>query len=434
MNPLPVALAMVRRHMAMCGAFVTMIALAVGIGASITAQERALRHGSARAADRFDLVVAAPGSQTDLLLKVVYLQPGSVELLQGPPLQWLMAETRAEFVAPIGFGDSVEGDPVVGTIPALVEHLAAGRLEGRTFKHVTEAVAGASSPLEVGQKFQASHGHGAEAESGDYHPQWLTVVGRLPPTGSPWDRAILVPIEHVWQVHGLGSGHDEHQETGQSVDNHAEEEHAGETHVEGEEDHAHAEVEDVPIGPPFDLESMPGIPAAVVKPRTLAEAYGLRNTWRTTETTAFFPAEVLVNLYEMLGDIRVVMSAMAAATEFLVVVAILSAILILMRLYRQRFAVLRALGASRAYIFAVIWSFSFGLVAAGSLIGLGVAAALCGSVSEFFEQATGITLEARIGQPEYLLAAAIACIGGLSALAPAALLYRQPVVEALRGA
>ena len=102
------------------------------------------------------------------------------------------------------------------------------------------------------------------------------------------------------------------------------------------------------IGPPFDLASMPGIPAAVVKPRSLIEAYGLRNTWRTTETTAFFPAEVLVQLYELLGDVRVVMSALAVATELLLVAAILAGILILMRLYRQRFAVLRALGASRA--------------------------------------------------------------------------------------
>ncbi len=40
----------------------------------LTAQERALRQGRARASDRFDLVVAAPGSQTDLLLKVAFLR------------------------------------------------------------------------------------------------------------------------------------------------------------------------------------------------------------------------------------------------------------------------------------------------------------------------------------------------------------------------
>ena len=361
MNPLPLALAMMRRNAVICGAFVILIALAVGVGASITSQERALRHGTARAADRFDLVVAAPGSVTDLLLKVVYLRPGSVELLEGEPLRRLMSETRAEFVAPIGFGDSVAGDPVVGTIPALVEHLADGRLEGRMFERVFEAVVGAASPLKIGDQFQATHGHGPEAEAGDYHPQKLTVVGRLPPTGSPWDRAILMPIEHVWEVHGLADGHGgvpaaAHADgEGEGHEAGAEHEEAGHEHEgahAGEEEHVHAELRDVRIGPPFDLASMPGIPAAVVKPRTLPEAYGLRNTWRTTTTTAFFPAEVLVQLYELLGDVRVVMSALAVATELLLVAAILAGVLILMRLYRQRFAVLRALGASRGYVFA----------------------------------------------------------------------------------
>ena len=127
------------------------------------------------------------------------------------------------------------------------------------------------------------------------------------------------------------------------------------------------------IGPPFDLATIPGIPAAILKPASLQDAYGLRNTWRTTETTAFFPAEVLVELYELLGDIRSVMSALAVATEVLLVASVLAGILILMRLYRHRFAVLRALGASRLYVFAVAWCFSFVLILAGSLLGLAVA-------------------------------------------------------------
>ena len=270
---------------------------------------------------------------------------------------------------------------------------------------------------------------GRKPKAGGYHPQELRVVGRLPPTGSPWDRAILMPIEHVWQVHGLANGHGATPEQA-----HAEDGHEGESAEEHAEEHERAALRDVAIGPPFDLASMPGIPAAVVKPRTLVEAYGLRNSWRTTETTAFFPAEVLVQLYELLGDVRVVMSALAVATELLLVAAILAGILILMRLYRQRFAVLRALGASRGYIFAVVWTFSFALIAAGSLLGLAIGAGLTGIVSGIFEKASGIALEARIGGPELTLAAAIAALGALSALVPAALLYRQTVVDALRNA
>jgi putative ABC transport system permease protein len=437
MNPAPIVVAMLRRHVAICAMFALLIALAVGLGGVLTAQERALRQGSARAADRFDIVVAAPGSHTDLLLKVVFLQPGSVELLSGPPLRRLLAETRAEFVAPVGFGDSYLGSPVVGTIAALVTHLAGGSLEGRMFEGVQEAVAGADVPLAIGDTFEAAHGEDAGPEA-DHHPQALTVVGRMPPTGTPWDRAILVPIEFVWQVHGLGTGHAEGEHAGEG---HAEEEHADEDHAdevsgpeEHGEDHDHAEVHETRIGPPFDAPEVPGIPAAIVKPATLAAAYGLRGEWRTPETTAFFPAEVLVALYELIGDVRVVMSIMAIATQALLVAAILTAIVLLMQLYRRRFAILRALGAPPRYVFAVVWVFSFTLIAAGCLAGLLVAWASAGAVSAFFSEATGMALEARLGWPEIRLAGAIALLGALLAALPALFLYRQPVAATLRSA
>lgn len=404
-NPFPLVWAIMRRHAVVCITFVLLIALAVGIGAAITAQERALRSGSAKASDKFDLIVGAPGSQIDLLMRVVFLQRGAVELLTGEAERKLLSETRAEFVAPIGFGDSYRGHPVVGTIPQLVTHLSGEQLaEGRNFETPYEAVVGFNSELQVGESFQATHGlveaeEEAEGEH-EHHADAITVVGRMAATGTPWDRALLTPIELTWMMHELGTGHG-----------------------------------DAPVGrvgPPFDLDSLPGIPAAVVKPITVAEAYGLRSEYRTTQTTAFFPAEVLVQLYGLIGDVRVVMSGLAIATEVLLVAAILAGILMLMRLYRQRFAVLRALGASRTYVLAVAWTFSFGLIAIGSLLGLGVAAALVGVVSGLFSEASGIAMTTSIGWPEIWLALALTGIGAVLAILPAALLYRRPVVEALR--
>ncbi len=245
-----------------------------------------------------------------------------------------MSERRSEFVAPIAFGDSHDGDPVVGTSPAFVAHLAGGKVEGRVFSAIDEAVAGAKSPLAVGESFTVTHGHGAEALLGDQHGQSLTVVGRLPPTGSPGDRAVVVPIEFVWEVHGLGTGRGDEGDADARAGETATDEHG---EADGHDGHHHR------IGPPFDLASIPRIPAAVLKPASLQDAYGLRNTWRTTENTAFLPGEVLVELYELLGDIRSVMSALAIATEVLLVRSVLAGILILMRLYRHRSAVLRAL-------------------------------------------------------------------------------------------
>lgn len=134
---------------------------------------------------------------------------------------------------------------------------------------------GQASPLKIGDTFQTSHGHGPEETAGGLlHASSFKVVGRLPAQGSPWDRAVIIPVEQIWKLHNLPTGHA--PEAG-SV-----------------------------IGPPFDDAYLTGVPAIVIKPENLAAAYGLRNLFRTEASTAFFPAEVLVGLYQVLGDIRVI--------------------------------------------------------------------------------------------------------------------------------
>src|SRR5687768_13625965 len=145
--------------------FILFIALAAALGVAMTAQEKALRSGSARAADRFDLVVSAPGSQTDVLLKTVFLRPGTVELLPPEITAKLLADDRAAFAAPLGFGDSHDGDAIAGTTRDLVTAISGGGLaEGRMFQSYDEAVVGANSPLAIGATFHAEHGHGEEEE------------------------------------------------------------------------------------------------------------------------------------------------------------------------------------------------------------------------------------------------------------------------------
>ena len=159
MNPLPIVIAALRRNRFTALLFVGVIALAVALGVAISAQERALRLGSARAADRFDLIVAAPGSQTDVLLSVVYLDPTAVELLSPEMTRTILTGERAAFAAPIGFGDSLGGDPVVGTTVEFVDHLSGGLAEGQPFATLNEAVVGALSPHEIGEQLEVRHGN-----------------------------------------------------------------------------------------------------------------------------------------------------------------------------------------------------------------------------------------------------------------------------------
>jgi hypothetical protein len=68
MNPWPVIRAALTRYRFSALAFVLLVAAGVSLSVAIVSQERALRSGSARAADRFDMIVAPRGSRTDALL------------------------------------------------------------------------------------------------------------------------------------------------------------------------------------------------------------------------------------------------------------------------------------------------------------------------------------------------------------------------------
>lgn len=433
MNPFPMVLADLRALRWTAPAIILLIALAIATGVAIGAQERALRRGSATAADDFDLIVGAPGSQTQLLMSAVYLQPDALPLLDGRLLNTLFADQRVAQVAPIAFGDVSRGYPIIGTMAAFAGRW--GRIapsEGRLFASEGEAVLGADVRYRLGDTITPFHGVAGHAatpgeadaeEDGHKHEgHGYSVVGRLPRLGSPWDRAILVPVESVWEVHGLGNGHASPEAAGDSP-----------FWKQGApRDKGRTDPEDR-IGLPFDGKRVPGVPAIVVKPKSVAGAYALRAQYRQGGTMAFFPAEVLVSLYGALGDVRDILVVASALNAVLILASVLLLLLAVAGLRRRRYAVLRALGAPRAYVMLVVWLGMVCLIALGCLLGLGLGALGTQALSGFVAARTGLSLSPAIGLAEVLPALGLAVIGSLFALLPAVLSYRLPVVVGLRG-
>ena len=157
MNPFPVVFSLLNRNRVTLIFFVVLITFAVGLGIAITTQERAVRQGSARAADKFDLVIGSPGSPFDLVLASVYARPAAMGLVGGDMLAQIMAEDSIDFAAPIAFGDSASGYPIMGTTAQFVEHLSGGVAEGRLFTSAHEAVLGANVRLELGARLHSAH-------------------------------------------------------------------------------------------------------------------------------------------------------------------------------------------------------------------------------------------------------------------------------------
>ena len=408
LNPLPVVLSDIRRSRVGFLSVVGLIAVAVALGVAVSAQERALRRGSASAADSFDLLVGAPGSPTQLVLTSVYLQPAAVPLVSGAVLQRLQAESGVAYVAPIAFGDRYHSHPVVGSTAEFVTRGGTLRpAEGRVFISEREVVVGADVPLTLGARFSPSHGPAirraepaGEADDHDHHDVEYVVVGRMPRLGTPWDRAIVVPVEAVWEVHGLSNGHAEDKER---------------------------------IGPPWDGPDIPGTPAIVVKPRTVADAYKLRGKYRTEGTTALFPAEVLVELYSLLGDARDLLAAISVATQALVIAAILLAVFASLALRRRQLAILRALGASRGYVFAAVWTHVSLMILLGAALGLCLGWLGAVALSAVFSSRTGIALPVTLAAQEFWMVAAVIGVGMLLAGIPSWSSYRHSVSSGLRG-
>src|SRR5262249_49535446 len=124
------------------------------------------------------------------------------------------------------------------------------------------------------------------------------------------------------------------------------------------------------IGPPWDA-GLGGVSAVVVKPRSVADAYRLRARYRDAETMAIFPAEGLVQMYSLLGDARDLLSLVGLVTQALGAAPAFLAVFASLAHRRRQLGVLRALGASRRYVFLAVWldvSFLMILGAAGGLL------------------------------------------------------------------
>ena len=403
-NPLPLVLADLRRSRAGAAAVVALIGVAVALGVAVTAEERALRAGTARAADAFDLVVGARGSPAQLVLSAVYLQPTLLDLVPGQVLKRLEQEPGIAYAAPVVFGDAHRGFPVVGSTVDFVTRGGGRALaEGRVFESEREVVLGADVSLAIGASFTPAHGRpaGRDEDDASLHTGFAYVaVGRLARSGSPWDRAIIAPVEALWRLHARPTGH-----------------------AEGS----------LRLGPPWDEDRLAGASAIIIKPRSVADAYRLRARYRDSATMAVFPAEVLFDMYAVLGDARDLLWLVALATQALVVAAILLAVFASLSQRRRQLGVLRALGASRRYVFLAVWLHVSLLVALGA--GLGVVLGWGGAraLSAVLHARTGVSLPVALSWTEIGMAASLAAVGAVLAAIPSWHCYRQPVSSLLRG-
>ncbi|WP_347254458.1 ABC transporter permease [Leminorella grimontii] len=409
MIPLNIIFADLKRLWGGALLLVLLIAAAVAFSVVVNLQERALREGAARAADRFDLLIGAAGSEAQLVLSSVFLQPSPLPLLDGRYLDEIKNNPLVEWAAPLAFGDTFKGMPIVGTDDALFTgrriSYAPRPLPDDTlvFQGQRDAIVGAATGLALGDKIVPLHGQQGSEGAHVHEEAGYTVTGILDPSNDAWDKAIMVPIGAVWDIH-----HEHH-------DDEHEHEHADEP----EHEHEH--------------QASGRVSAVVVKPKSIAGAYQLRSQYRSGETLGVFPGEVLARLYGTLGDARQVLAWAAVGTQALTIIAILMVIVIHLEQRKRQLGALRAFGAPRRGIVGVVWAGLMLIMSAGIALGVvvGYLATLWISArfTSHYGMALPVTLRVEDGIRALTLWGALAVI----LLLPSLVTYRYSPAQALRG-
>jgi putative ABC transport system permease protein len=402
-------------------------------------------------AQGYHLIVGGKGGALQLVLSTVYhigqpLYPIPYTYYQKFLPGGEFADVT-ELAIPMCLGDSYESPSgtlfrVIGTTPDLFDKINYGTYAdgtpksyefesgGRNFKteNFYEAVVGsvvaAQAGLELGDEIEPTHGIGSE---GHKH-EGFKLVGILQPTGTANDRAVFINIEGFYLLEGHAlSPEDEHEDEDQPADAQAnEDEHAGE--AEHVHQHAHTPL---PIAQ-REVTSILVLCNSPLGPTALDYAIN-KGEDRIAQTVA--PArEVAVLMNSIVGPVRVILLVLTVLIIIVAGVSILVSIYNSMSERSHDIAVMRALGASRGAVMAIIFVESILLSLGGGLIGMLLGHGMIGLASPYVVQRTGVALGLfEFDWQELVLIPALVILASLVGFLPAVAAYRTDVAKSLAG-
>ena len=375
-------------------------ALSLALGAALTVGVLLLAH---RARGAFEetalgvqiLVAGNKGSRVDALLGTLYhtgRAPGRVALAY---VEQLRADPRVDYAIPVATGDSVGGLPLVGTTGDLLDRFEPRpgqrfRLTGERFDDGPRfAVAGASTGLAIGAKFTPSHG-GAAGDATHAHEKF-TVVGTLAPTGTAHDRVIWIALEDFLQLRG-------HKGLDRGVE--------------------------VPAVSAALLRTTSGSPM-IIEPL-------IKEINDGTEAQAIRPLIVVTELLGLFGTARRILVWVAGLVMLVAIVSVAVSLYNTMASRSRDLAVLRALGAPRARLLALVVLEAAILCVVGTVAGVVMGHGLTTLAAPWVEATAGVRLESGLMLPtEPLFVLAMAAAGSIAGLLPALRAYRVDVARNL---
>ena len=328
---------------------VSLCALGLASAIAIVWLQSLLESHARRQAEGIDIVVGAKGSALQNVLAAVYyldVPNGNIPLTE---VDKLRANPQVAKAIPIAMGDSVAGARIVGTTPEFVPFygatLAAGELPIAPMDAVVGAAVAARTGLKVGDNFVGAHGLGEGGAEHDSHP--YRVSGLLKATGRVIDQTVVTPIESVWLVHG---------------------------------EHAASPIPEAT----FALLQLKSPVAMATLPRLINQQSGLQ---------AAVPALESARLLTSFDWVALIVKVFAAVLVIAAMASLLGALLQALARREPELALLRAMGASRGQLSALVLGESLALIGVSSLLAGFLVALGAWALQRFALPGIGVNIE-----------------------------------------
>ena len=356
-----------------------------------------------------DLIVGAPSGPIQLLLYSVFHIGQATNNLPWSRYLAINEDPRVEWSIPISLGDSHRGYTVVGTTNDLFVHFMYGQQQslafsrGGPFKDRFDVVVGHEVAkrlkYRLGDHLVIAHGGGNTSfKQHDNLP--FTLSGVLAATGTPLDRAVLIPLEGLEAIHlGWRAG----------------------IPIPGLEVSAE-QARQLDLTPREVTSVLVGLKSKLQTFRIQREL----NTRADSPLMAVLPGMALQQLWQVIGVIEQSLLLVSSAALLIGMIGLLALLLVGLEQRRHEIAVLRCMGCPPIKIAALLLLESVLLTASGLLLGIaalqGLIMGLKGPLLDEFGLA--LTLSP-LSSTQWLQTALILGMGALAGLVPALKAWRQ---------
>ena len=273
--------------------------------------------------------------------------------------------------------------------------------QGRAFGATNEAVAGWVAAKTLGLKLKDEFHPVCGVYEGDpvHETDVLRFVGIMAPTGTPYDRALYIPLETFYLLAGHPA---ETQKMARDV---------GYREISG----AYLKVKRIRGG--------------ALHPGIQGLKYAINQSDRNQ---VVIPNEVLPRLFDIIGWVDRVLLAIAGILTILAALFLFFSLLSALRERRRDLALLRSIGATRRTVMGLVLSESLIIALLGGLSGLFLGHVLIGVGAHFIKVETGVDFTSGyVSSADWAVLPGAVFLGLLAGLLPGIQAYRLGVLKNL---